>query len=531
MSVSSLILPFAVQAESLEPLNTEMETAVILVLTITKRGKLSFVSKLHYPIWIIPWGEKSLILDGLNSFSTQIYYQTLPNLEGFLEEIEQSARNRQHFKLSLEKHEKTFNDFAENIEVKIEGLISNREMLPAITEYIKEATPIKPNENQIFASIPTQLDEQTAIENAKKLFNLHNRTRTDIMGLEYTKKALNETVNLHEQKIIKEINFAQEIYNKKISELQPTVEEKVKKLEEKQEAEIAKINKIYGRVLEVKEKERNKLERELQKLELQKAELTKKRDIYRKRNNKISLARTEHKLKLCENKLREIKKRISEINKVTEETRKQHSSDVKKMQLNYQELVAKEKSKLETIEAQRDQVTFEKKKEIEAIKLTANKIAGQIEDMIKTKQQKQKELEFLAQPIKLEKAALAYLPFYLAGYKIENETKLRALWPMKVSALKGFMQTFRSILGLTSSKIRFATNPRSKILSQMLDSSLKKQISSNKSFAEVVRSATAAANILSSQCFKENLLKGLEELKAKGWIEKEATDAIIKQHF
>lgn len=531
MSASSLILPFAAQAESPEPLNTEMETAITLILTETKRGKLSFLSKLHYPIWIIPWEEKSLILDGLNSFSTQIYYQTLPNLEDFLEEIEQGAQNRQHFKLSLEKHEKTFNDFTENIEVKIDGLISNREMLSAITEYIKEATPTKPNENQTFTSIPIQIDEETAIENAKKLFALHNKIRTDIMGLEYTKKALNETVSLHEQKIIKEINFAQEIYNKKISELQPTVEEKVSKLEKKQEAEIAKINKTYERILEAKEKERNKLERELQKLELQKAELTKKRDIYKKRNNKISQARTEHKLKLCENKLREIKKRLSEINKLTEETRKQHNSGIEKMQLNYQELIAKQKNIIETIEAQKEQVAFEKKKEIEAIKLTANKIAGQIEEMIKIKQQRQKELEILAQPIKLEKAALTYLPFYLAGYKIENETKLRALWPIKVSTSKGFMQTFRSILGLTNSKIRFTTKPRSKILSQMLDSSLKKQIISSKSFAEAVRSATATTNILSSQSFKENLLKGLEELKAKGWIEKEASDAIIKQHF
>lgn len=542
MATASVVLPFAVQADTHEVFTSDMESALIIFLAEAKRRKLvfleasekiAFVSKMHYPLWLVPWKENSLVLDGLTVFSTSTTYQTLPSLDAFLEETEQWANMREQFRLILEKHTKTFDGFAEKIEVKIAGLVSNSEILSAMLGYIEEYIPLQREGNMetSAALVPIRLDAKTAIEHASQVKDLYSRIVSDLMGLEYAKKVLMETVNFHEQMVAKEIKFTQESYDEKISELLPTVEEKVKILEKKQDEEIAKINKTFEKILKAKEKEREKREKEQQKLELQKADLTRRQNTRRKRRNKIGLVRLEHRLKLCENKIREVKRRIRELGEVIEETRKQKESDVAKMQRSYREMIAKEKAVITSIENQRDEKILSKQREMENIRLAANHIANQIENLIKTKQQAIRELENLALHWQLEDATLLCLPFYLIGYKDANKTKLKTLAPIKVSSSKGFMQSFRSLIGVSSLKSGFYTQPQSKALSQMLESNIKKQIKADKQFAEALHSTINSANILVSKKFNENLRKGLEKLKAKGWIGQKEAEALTELSF
>lgn len=86
MPTATLVLPFAVPAEErVKAFTSSMELAVILFLTEAKRRKrkllestpkkTSFVSKLHYPLWAVPWENESLIIDGLGVFSYAITSQ------------------------------------------------------------------------------------------------------------------------------------------------------------------------------------------------------------------------------------------------------------------------------------------------------------------------------------------------------------------------------------------------------------------------------------------------------------------------
>ncbi|MEM3703306.1 MAG: hypothetical protein QXX79_02635 [Candidatus Bathyarchaeia archaeon] len=542
MPTSSLILPFAVQADSNEVFNSNMETALVLLLAEAKRRKLGFlessekimfISKMHYPLWLVPFGGNSLILDGLDTFSSSITYQKLPSLETFIEDVEQGASVREQFRLSLEKHKKTFKEFAGSVEVKLDALISNKELLSAIFEYVKEAASLQPKENVTVTLVPPKLDASTAVERAKQVLNLHSKARSDIMGLEYAKKVLIETASFHEQMMIKEVKFTQESYSKEISELLPTIEEKVGQLEKERDAEIAKMNKALEKMLKGKEKERERRERELQKLELQKTDLTKKRDLRKRRNDKIGLARLEHKIKLCESKIREVKKRIRDLTEFLEETRRQNEADIEKLRRSYQELIDKEKNRITSLEAQRDENVISKQREMDALKLTASQIANQIEELIEKKKKMEKELEGLALPWHIEDVCLVCLPFYLVGYKAGNKTQIRIFSPVTVSSPKGFLNTFkRTLLGFTpASKISLILKLRSKEIDKMLNFALKSRMKSDKAFAEEFRSATASANILVSQRFKETLTKGLEELRAKGWIGQKEIDTMAELYF
>jgi hypothetical protein len=92
------------------------------------------------------------------------------------------------------------------------------------------------------------------------------------------------------------------------------------------------------------------------------------------------------------------------------------------------------------------------------------------------------------------------------------------------------MKAFKKTLGFTlSSRIKLFQQPRS-ALERMLDFALKKTEKSDKAFSEALRQAAASANILAGQKFMETLIKGLEELKAEGWIGQKEVDAIIKAY-
>jgi hypothetical protein len=542
MPTSSLILPFAVQADSKEVFTSNMETASVLLLAEAKRRKLGFlessekimsVSKMYYPLWLVPFEGNSLILDGLDAFSSSITYQKLPSLEAFLEDVERGASVREQFRLSLEKHKKTFKDFAESVEVKIDALISNKELLSAIFEYVKEAASLQLKENVTVVLVPPKLGASTAMERAKQVLNLYSKVRSDMVGMEYAKKVLMETLSFHEQMMIKEVKFTQESYSKEISELLPAVEEKVGQLEKERDVEIAKMNKALEKKFKGKEKERERRERELQKLELQKTDLTRKRDLRKRRNDKIGLARLEHKIRLCESKIREVKKRIRDLTEFIEEMRRQNEAEIEKLRRSYQELIDKEKSRIASLEAQRDENVISKQREMDVLKLTASQIANQIEGLMEKKGRMEKELKGLALPWHIEGACLVCLPFYLAGYKAGNKTQIRIFSPFTVSSPKGILNTFkRTLLGFKpASKIRLILQPRSKEIDRMLNFVLKSRMNSDKAFAEDFHSATASANILVSQKFKETLTKGLEELKAKGWIGQKEIDTMAKLYF
>jgi hypothetical protein len=537
---TSLILPFAVPAKDRgEVFTSSMEVAAVLLLAEVKRRKLGFfevakkivfASKLHYPLWVVPWENGSLIIDGLNVFSATITCQALPDVTSFIDDVERGASDRKQFWVSLEKHKKTFTDFPENVEVKVDALISGRELLSAVFEYVRETPPTQ-SENLSVVLTPPKLDMQAAVECAKQVSRLHKQIQLEISSLEYVRGLIKEISNIHEQMIFKEIEFTREAYNEEMSKLQLAIERKVDQLERERDAEIAKMNRIVENELKAKERERERRERELQRLELQKADFIRRCDMRRRKNDKIGLARWEHKIKVCENKISKVKRRISDFTESIEETRRQNDAEIEKLRHSYQELIEKEKSRIVSLEDQREENIESKQREMEALKQATAKIVNQIEELINREREKEKELKELAIPWQTEDASLICLPFYVVGYKNGKETQLQIFPPTRVASPKGIIKAFKkTLLGFTpASKIKLFLQPRSKALERMLSFALEKTAKSDKAFGEALRQAAASANILAGHNFRETLIKGLEELKAEGWIGQKQVDAILKR--
>jgi len=541
MPSASLILPFAFPVkERDEAFTPSMEIAAVLLLTEAKRkkwrlfetaiSKTSFVSKLHYPLWAVPWENGSLVIDGLNVLSSTISCQVLPDVTSFIDDVDRATSDRKQFLNTLEKHKETFADFTKVLSVQVDALVTSKELLSAAFEYIKETLPPKPEESLAAVLVPPKLDLQAAVESAKQITYLYKQIQSEISSLEHVKNLLEETSKFHEQMILKEVEFTREVYEGEISKMRPVTEKKVDQLQKDRDARMTKMNRVIENELKEKEREREKRERELQGLELQRADFIRRRETRKKRRDKIGIAHWEHRIQVHENKIREIKKRTDALSEFIEKTRKQNEADIKKIRNGYQELIDQEKKKITDIEAQRDINVKSKHREIETLRIATSHIANQITELINRKLEKAKELKELPIPWQFEDPSLLCLPFYLVGYQIKNKTQLQIFPPFRVMSSKGIVKTLQKTLAgfRPASGVNLFLKPRSKVLNEMLDFALKTKTKSDKAFGESLRQAVASGNILRGQKFKETLIKGLEELKAEGWTNQKEAEALIK---
>ena len=539
MPTANLDLPFAVPSKERDKAFTpSMEVAAILLQAEAKRGKqglfgttlgkISFVSKLYYPLWAVPWGNCSLVVDGLGMSVSVIAKQQLPNVTLFIEDIERGASVRELFRSALEKHLNVFSDFAGRVHVQMDSLIADNDLLTALTEYVKEALSEKQDRATAIALAPCKLDLQAAAETAKLAQNLDKEIRSEIASLEYARELLDETTRFHEQMILKEISNTREIYDAQIAQLKPAVEKKLDQLIDERDGRVAKMNRIRDAELRGKESEKARRERELQKLELGKADLIRKREARRRRHDKVGEARWEHRIRANENKTDEVKARIRALAAFIEKTRAQAEADIEKMRQGYQWLIDQEMRKITDIETQRDEAVGVKQRETEALKLVAKKIGEEIDELSVKKREEAEELRRLSVTQQFDDVTLLFLPFYLTGYQTENKMRFQVFPPVKVLSSEGVVATIRKKLGdfRAASRASLFLQPRSKAVSRMLDSAVEEKMESDKAFSGALVEAAVSGNIMLKDSFKATLTKGVAELKAEGWITSKEEDFV-----
>ncbi len=531
MPTASLDLPFVVPAkEGDKTLTPSMEIAAIFLQVEAKRrkqgllgtetGSVSFVSKFHYPLWAVPWENRSLIVDGLGVSPSIIAKQQPPNVTFFIEDIERGASVRELFRSALEKHLNTFNDFAGRDHVHVNSMIADTELLTALAEYLREAGTQKQDRETAIALAPLKLDLQAAVETAKLVQNLEKQIRSERSSLEYARDLLDETMKLHEQMISREINNLREIYDAQIAQLKPAVEKKLSFLFKERDSRLEKMNRIRETELQGKENEKARRERELQKLEVSKADMVRKREIRRKRHDKIGEAHWDHRIRAIENRADELKARVRPLASFIKKTNTQAEADAEKMKQGYQWLIDQETRKIKDIETERDETVGVKQRESEALKVVAKKIKQEIDELSARKQEEAEELRRLSVEQQFGEVTLLCVPFYLVGYQNRNAKRFHAFSPVKVSSAEGVVATIRKKLRDIKDEPRVSLflQPRSKAMAQMLDSVVDRKMESDKSFSEDLIEAALSTNVMLKDNFKEMLTKGVKELKTEDWI-------------
>ncbi|MFB0567317.1 MAG: hypothetical protein ACETVM_01865 [Candidatus Bathyarchaeia archaeon] len=539
----TLILPHVVEDKARKkPFTLDMEISAILCLAEAQRKKpgildassekVSFISKLHYPIWVVPWKDLCLFVDGLEISSYTFPYVKPPDVELFTEEIKRSVANKEQFRNTLREHAQTF-EKPELTRISLEAIFAKENLLSILSEYFEQVSALKERRSERVALMPPKLNEKAALEKAEKVVDLWRQIQSDIKGLQYAISVQNEETSLEEEMILREIEHVRELYETKIAPLRPIVEKKIEKLFLKRDAKTAKLDKSIERKLTARLKEKRRHERELERVERNLIEYKKRRKNSKRRGNDISASKWEHRIQVYQNKLSETRRKLRSVSELIEQIRKQGELDVQKVNNDYQLLIESEKRKILDIEASRELEIESGKKQIEEMKAEASNIVEQIWRLIELKRSEAIRIKEATIPHRIEETMLLCLPFYLVRYETKEKTRYLMFPPAVVMDFKGIVRKLQKAIHRFSlqSRIKLLLRSKSTALDKMLRKVLLEKIRRVNTLEKAVYELGVSNNVLHSSGFKEILSKGIEELRKEGWISQEEKEALLETYL
>jgi len=277
---------------------------------------------------------------------------------------------------------------------------------------------------------------------------------------------------------------------------------------------------------------KERLVRQLEKLEQDSSAFQKRRDELKRRGDRLSVSRWEHKIKACQNRTKEVKKRTHVLTQQIEEIRRQSEVAIENFRKGYQALIDDEDRKVTEIEVTRDSAVETREKEIEWVKSANSFILNQIEKLIERKRLRADQLKEMAIPWRSQRLTLVGIPLYLVRYETEEKFRHSVYPPVKAMDSGGIKRKIqRAIWGFSlDSRIKLLLRSRSKTLEKMFDAVFVKGTERDSTLEKKLRELGSYNNMLKSPNFSSELAKGLEELKNEGWINTEEEIAVLKAY-
>jgi hypothetical protein len=543
MPTSILVLPYAVEDKARKkPFTIDMEISAVLSLAEARRKKpgildataekISFISKLHYPLWMIPWRDSSLLVDGLKIFSHIVPHAKLPNVEIFTEEIKRSTSDKEKFRKVLNDNAQTF-EKPEITSTSLEAILAEAELLSLFNQYLKQTLTRKTKQDEHVALIPPKLNKKEALKKARKIIDTWTQIISEIKGLQYAVKVLNEETSFAEEMIHREIESVKEFYEAKIAPLRPKVERKIEKLLLKRDLKIERLDRARERKLYSRLREKRRYERELERLERSLIEYKERRQRSKHRGDEISASKWEHRIQVYEKKLSETRKKLQIVYEQIEQIRKQYELEIRKVKGYYQHLIENERKEISSLETSRELEVDSRKKQIEELKETVSHIISQIRRLIELKESEASKIKETTLPHKIEETRLLCLPFYLVRYQTPKKVRYLVFPPTIAMDHKGIVTRLQRALHRFSlqSRIKLLLRPKSPALEEMLGKALLKKLRKDIALENAVYELGVSNNLLHSSNFKEALTKGTEELRKEGWISREEKENLLKTYL
>jgi uncharacterized protein YoxC len=513
----NLVLPFIVEAhDGKEDVSYPTELACVACMAELKRRKtgflrdasekVSFISKIHYPIWAVPLEDSCVIIDGLASLSHKFTFKE-PTITGlFVEDLKKNSVVHQEFMAALSRQAKNIEKLASTVSVSFRALIADREMLNFFLECFKSGSFLSRDSEEKVASIPSEIDEKTAAETREAVTNCLRRIHADVKGLQYALGVLNEEVEFHERMISNEVELLKEKCEAEVSSLRPEVEKKIKELKLKGDTTIAHILRDTEKKAAALENKRAKRMWKLQGLEQRKKSVRKRSRTYE--------------IEKYDRQINNVKKEIRALSDAIENIRKEGTKRAKEIDEEFRGTIAQEEEKIKKLNSLYESKINKKKEQITEMASEATSITKSVEGLMdEMKREASVFREQISISWKLEDLALVYVPIYMIGYAKGNEERYILFSPMTISEDVSVLRGLRKILTLTSEpRLRLLMRPRSNELHEMLNSSIIKRMQSEETFWENMNRICRATNLLEREDFEKTLNEGLTEAEQKRWI-------------
>ncbi len=523
--IEKLIFPFAVTPKNrFIPFTKDMEMAAIFYFGETDRKKgegrllkkpaenLAFIAETCYPLWIVPWNERSLLFDGLNLTNHLFSYDIIPDIKAFNTDIQASSKSREAYCASLAQNINYFQNFVGKEEKTVDGLLVDPKLIDDFMHYLPEAIEIeKIRTTKAFLSPALEASEISIC--IKELSNLRDKLTDEIAGLEKSMKLLSKDTKKHVKALRKEMKETIDNFDQNIEKVRPKVMAKIQKIQERRDKEVTQISRGYDRKLRSLHKNRVKLEKTIERLikDIERCEADIK--VCRDHEDEVSELQLTKKLDEKKKRIPILKKQIKDLDKQIvniEDAKKIKVSRARSISDNRIEEAMKD---LRDLEAAKEARSIMELRALETLEEMTTSIINEIHAMIKTKEGALNEIECMGTLGERKNPALVYIPTYFVCYET-NEYKRYVIYPPSIVGCMGIRTKLKGVFG---AKMKSFLQPRSQVIATFIDQ-LVDLTNENPVFEKEIIEAGIEANILQIKELREGIIIGLRELKDENWI-------------
>jgi hypothetical protein len=516
----NLVLPFIVEAhDGKESVTYPTEVACVACMTELQRKKtgflrdipekVSFISKIYYPIWAVPLEDSCLIIDGLACSSHKFTFEEPANTGPFIEDLKKNSVVQQEFMAALKKQAKNTEKSAPTVNMTFRALIAFRKTLNFFLECFRTGSFLSRDKDEKVVLIPLEIDEKKATETREAVTNCSRRIQANVKGLQCVLGVLDSEVEFHKRMISNEVELLKEKCEAEVSNLKLEVEKKITKLKSKRDTTIMHVQKDTEKKTEALTKKR---ERYLWKLR----ELERKKESIRKR----STARRTYDIEKRDREIDNVKKEINALSSIIENVRKDGDKSIKEVDEEFRSSAALEEEKIKELNRLYESKISKKKKQITEMASETAAITKNVESLMdEMKREASVFMEQISIDWKLDDSTLMCVPIYIIECTKGNEERYNLFSPMTISEDASVLKELRKILTLTSEpRLKLLMHQRSEELHEMLSSYTIKRMQKEETLRENIIRICRANNLLERVDFEETLSEGLTELEKKRWI-------------
>jgi hypothetical protein len=526
--IGKFALPFAVLSEKRnKPFTSDMEMAAVFSIAELNRKKprriilrrtkenIAFISKIGYPLWTFPFAKNTLIFDGLNFSHYSMPYTQIPNAKTLLDNLKTSSKTNETYTAFLAEHAVYFDKTIREKSLPLKNLISDIEFLNEIGTYRQEATKIdKQPEN--LGPLSHQIDESRLNHITHEMATLRSAFEKDLKTLSITAQLLAKTTQNFLKKLHDQVKAVKEEFAQKIDEEEAIVTPKVNTLREQYDKEIITLAKNIENQQLPLHKEKLKLERQKEETNEKITQLNIESQAVAKSDDIVDRQQWKQEIKDTKTELAKIEDQIKDKENAIGTLEKKRLSESLRLKSKLETGIREARKNIVELEASRDAKILIIRQEIEKLEKQSKQVSDQIG--VTTKQRENEIAQFEKLQIKpaseeLNKA-LIYIPFYVVSYSSGTNNRYIVIPPSMVGNI-GISTKLKGALG--RARVKSFLTPRFKRITQLADL-IHEQCDTNNTFEMEIKELGIKNNNLSKNAAKEEMEKGLLNLKNQGWL-------------
>lgn len=526
-ATKQFILPFAAQSENRkQPLATEAEAAAIYALSEMERKsggiinkqteeKIAYITKIGYPLWLIPRGETTYIFDGLNKSNYAWSYFEASQTKFLIEDFEANFKIRESYMAFLSDYQNRFQQALIKKELICSGLLANVDFLGEFESYRREAAEVASQQSNAALLIP-MLEETKANSVINEIEGLKTSFKMETEKLQQLIQLINKTTSHYTTALQFEAEAVKEEAEAKIKAQEELINPKIVSLNKEYNNHLANLEESIEKEQLPLEKQKSKLVKTLEAMETKIAQVKKQVKIQANKRNTYSEESLKKKLKKAKKELSELEKQHKSIGKKLKQLSELKSNGIVRLKVELEAKVKAERQPIVDLEASRNAKILIFREEIEKLEKQTKPVLDELDKSVKQREYITSKVEPLGvkSDPKVKSAVLLYVPFYVACYQ-GVFSKRYLIVPPSVAGSMGFSAKLKGVLG--RSKIKDLFTPRFKTVSGLADK-IRLNVDGDSEFEAEIEELAQKTNVLNRNPVHLDVKRGLAYLKDEGWL-------------